>query len=46
MAIKKVGSEYYATSKSGRKLSKKGKTKRAALKQLAAVEISKAKRRK
>jgi hypothetical protein len=46
MAIKKVGSKYYATSKSGRRLSKKPKTKKAAMKQLAAVEISKQKRRK
>lgn len=46
MAIKKTKSGYYATSSSGRKLSKKPKTKKAALKQLAAVEISKMKRRK
>lgn len=46
MAIKKVGSKYYATSKGGRRLSKKGKTKTGALKQLAAVEISKKKRKK
>jgi hypothetical protein len=44
--IKKVKGKFYATSKSGRKLSKKGKTKKAAMKQLAAVEISKAKRKK
>lgn len=44
--IKKVGSKYYATSKSGCKLSKSPKTKKAALKQLAAVEISKDKRKK
>ena len=46
MAIKKTKAGYYATSSSGRKLSKKPKTKKAAMKQLAAVEISKAKRRK
>jgi len=45
--IKKTkGGKYYATSKSGRRLSKKPKTKKAALKQLAAVEASKAERGK
>lgn len=42
--IKKVGSgKYYATSESGRKLSKKPKSKAGARKQLAAVEMSKRK---
>jgi hypothetical protein len=45
MAIKKENGKYYATSSKGKKLSKKGKSKKEALKQLAAVEASKARRR-
>ncbi len=42
--IEKTDAGYLATTETGRRLSKKPKTKKAALKQLAAVEISKHKR--
>ena len=45
MAIKKTKKGYYATTKRGRKLSKRPKSRKGALKQLAAVEISKAKKK-
>ena len=43
--IEKTESGYYATTETGRRLSKKPKSKKAAMAQLAAVEISKHKRK-
>ena len=42
--IEKTEAGYFATTETGRRLSKRPKSKRAALKQLAAVEISKHKK--
>ncbi len=42
--IEKTEAGYFATTETGRRLSKKPKSKKAALMQLAAVEISKHKR--
>lgn len=44
--IEKTESGYFATTETGRRLSKQAKSKKAALAQLAAVEISKHKRGK
>tara|TARA_R100001594_G_C3883873_1_gene226688 strand:- start:152 stop:298 length:147 start_codon:yes stop_codon:yes gene_type:complete len=44
--LKRSGKKYYAASSKGRKLSKKGKTKKAALRQLSAVHASQARRKK
>lgn len=44
--IKKVKGGYKATDKKGRPLSKKPKTKKGARAQIAAVEISKKRRKK
>lgn len=44
--LEKVKGGYKAASSSGRPLSKEAKTKKEALKQLAAVEASKARRKK
>ena len=44
--IEKTESGYFATTETGRRLSKQAKSKKAALSQLAAVEISKHKRGK
>ncbi len=45
MSVKKEDGKYYATTSGGRKLSKKGKSKKEALKQLRAVEASKHKKK-
>ena len=42
--IEKTKAGYFATTKTGRRLSQQAKTKRAALSQLAAVEIAKHKK--
>ncbi len=44
--IEKTEAGYFATTETGRRLSKQAKSKKAALAQLAAVEISKNKRGK
>ena len=46
MAIKKRGNEWVVTSKDGKKVLGRHKTRAAALKQLAAVEASKKRRGK
>ena len=46
MSIKKRGNKYIVTDSKGTKVLGTHTTKKAALKQLAAVEISKAKRKK
>lgn len=43
--LKKVKGGYKAASSTGKELSKKTQTKKQALKQIAAVEISKAKKK-
>ena len=44
--IKKSGGKYYAATKKGKHLSKKGKSREAALAQLRALEASKAARKR
>ena len=46
MTIKKQGSQWIVTNKAGTKVLGTHKTKKQAAEQLAAIEISKAKRRK